>query len=162
MVRQLSILSTLLMVFLVQAQDVIKYGNFEFVYIDSFPKDKGGGKLYYDKNSVKVDKEKGVVRGIMLSYPSEEVVNKVKEDVKKLSQETEKEIGEKPAVPEEAIVKNIIIEEKSIGCLVETDCKSDQIKALCQDGFTYIIQLSKDSPYEKLNRILCKYKEESR
>lgn len=160
MVRQLSIVVILLAVFSGYAQEVIKYGDFEFVYVDSFPKDKGGGKLYYDKNSVKVDKEKGVVRGIMLSYPSEEKIEKVKEKVKKIYQETEKETGEKPAISQEAMIKNIIMEEESIGCVVETDCKSDHIKAFCQDGFTYHIQLSKDTPYEKLNKILCKYKEE--
>jgi hypothetical protein len=98
----------------------------------------------------------------MLSYPSEEKVNKVKEDVKKLYQETEKETGEKPAISEDAMVKNIVIENESIGCVVETDCKSDNIKAFCQDGFIYNIQLSKDSPYQKLNTILCKYKEENK
>lgn len=162
MMRRLIVLGVFLAVFLAQAQEVIKYGDFEFVYVDSFPKDKGGGKLYYDKNSVKVDKEKGIVKGIMLSYPSEEKVNKVKEEVKKLYQETEKETGEKPAISEDAMVKNIVIENESIGCVVETDCKSDNIKAFCQDGFIYNIQLSKDSPYQKLNTILCKYKEENK
>jgi len=135
-----------------EKQKEFDYQDMHFKCVGTF---KTGWRLCYDTKSVYVDKEKKEVRALMLNLIPQEEEDKIRKDFEKLYQDVEKETGQKPAVNIDALTYDAVL-EKSMGCIVKTDCKSDSLDALCQDSLMYKISLPEGSPYRTLRDTLCK------